>query len=331
MNSFPFDGFPHVLESQQFTIPNLMELFHVADAIRSRPEKYRDVLHGREMVVAFSQPSLRTFTSSIRAAQRLGANVLAFENAKEFSSVAKGESLEDSVRILVGYGTDYFIIRWHTEGSVAKAAAVAGPDHPVINAGDGPGQHPTQALLDAYTIWREFKHFDRPLVVGMVGDLQRGRTVHSLTYLLGKLFPNVSFFFISPESAPMKPEIIDYLKRHERRFVEVKQPRLYDLADAFDILYMTRPQTDQEDDPGARAQLIAEYQQFILTPEVAERMKPEAIIMHPLPRTFELPPEIDQDPRARYFPQAQNGLWLRMALLERIEDARISERARKRG
>lgn len=328
--SYPFEGFPHVLDTRQFSADFLSSLFGMADAIRSRPENYQGVLAGREVNVIFSRPSLRTFASSIKAAQRLGARVLAFENAEQFSSIAKGESLEDTLRVLRDLGTNYFIIRWHTEGSLQRAAEVCGNECPVINAGDGPGQHPTQALLDVYTITRELKTMDQPLVVVMVGDLHRGRTTHSLTYLLGKLYPNVSFIFISPPSAKMKPEIIDYLNRHHLHYVEVTTARLEDYAPVADVLYMTRPQTDQEDDPAARERLIAEYKPFILTPEIVSTMKPESIILHPLPRTFELPTDVDHDPRARYFQQAQNGLWVRMALLERIQNSMISVFAENR-
>lgn len=318
-----FDGFPHVLESQQFSVRFLEELFSVADAIRSRPEQYFGRLINQTVAILFDQPSSRTFASFLLAAQRLGATVVPMEHMARFSSVTKGESLEDTIRMFLQYQTNYFIIRWDEEGSVARAAAVAGPEHPVINAGDGPGQHPTQALLDVYTIWRENHDLDRPIVVGLVGDLRRGRTVHSLVYLLGKLFPNISFFFISPESAPMKPEILQYLDRHERRYCQVTSPRLLECASTFDVLYMTRPQLNLEDDEETREQLIREYRPLILDHEIAEEMKPEAIILHPLPRTFELPVEVDANPRARYFEQMGNGLWLRMALLERIQNARV--------
>lgn len=320
----PFEGFPHVIQSQQFSISFLLELFRVANAIRSRPESYFGRLINRTVAILFDQPSSRTFASFVLACQRLGASVVPMEHMARFSSVAKGESLEDTVRMFLEYDVDYFIIRWHEEGSVARAAEVAGPEHPVINAGDGPGQHPTQALLDTYTIWREFYDLDRPIVVGIVGDLLNGRTAHSLAYLLGKLFPNVSFFFISPESARMKPAVIEYLHRHSRHLQEVTKPRLFELANAFDVLYMTRPQLEYHDDDEQRTALIELYKPFVLTPDIVEEMKPDAIILHPLPRTFELPAEIDTNPRARYFQQMGNGLWLRMALLERIENARIS-------
>lgn len=320
--TYPFEGFPHVLEAQQFSESFLLELFQTAEAMRLRPTDFSHLLAERQVIIAFGEKSTRTFTSFDLAAKRLGAVVAGSQSMDITSSVAKGESFDDTIRNLLAYGPDFLIVRWPTEGSVARAAELAGQQCAVINAGDGPGQHPTQALLDLYTIWRHYKSFDRPIVVGMVGDLQRGRTTHSLTYLMAKLFPSISFYFISPASCRMKPEIIDYLKRHQRRFEEVTQPRLSELADRCDVLYITRPQLNLEPDIAKQERLLREYQDFILTPEVVERMKPEAMIMHPLPRTFELPVVVDCDPRAKYFEQAGNGLWLRMALLASIDRGR---------
>lgn len=318
----PFEGFPHVLESQQFSKEFIEELFQVADAMRLAPEAFDQVLKDILAIIAFGEVSTRTFTSFDISAKRLGAIVSGNQSMNVTSSVAKGESFDDTIRNLLEYGPQYLIIRWPKEGSVARAAELAGDRCVVINAGDGPGQHPTQALLDLYTIWRHFKTFDRPIVIGFVGDNARSRTSISLTYLMAKLFPEVSFFFISPESCRMKPEIIDYLKRHQRKFTEVTQPKLYELADAFDVLYITRPQLNLEPNQLKHEDIIREYQKFILTPDVVERMKPEAIVMHPLPRTFEVPDETMLDPRIKFFEQAGNGLWIRMALLERIHHAR---------
>lgn len=322
MSSLPFEDFPHILDTRQFSATWLLSLFRATKAIEADPEAYCGILLDRIVALIFNQPSSRTYFSFELAARRLGATVIGGQHMAEFSSAAKGESLDDLARILLGYGADYLIVRWNTEGSVARVAKLAGANHPVINAGDGPGQHPTQSLVDLYTIWKEFGDLERPIVVAVIGDLKHGRTAHSLAYLLGKLFPNISFFFISPESARMKPEILEYLHRHGRHTLATTQPKLYDLADAFDVVYMTRPQLEYGDEQ-ERARLTEEYQPFILTPDVVERMKPEAIILHPLPRTFELPVEVDGDPRARYFQQAANGLPLRMALLKELELARL--------
>lgn len=318
-----FEGFPHLLEAQQCSKEYVLKLFTTAEAMRLSPEEFAKVLEGLLVIIAFGEKSTRTFTSFDIAAKRLGALVSGSQSMDVTSSIAKGESFDDTMRNLLEYGPDYLIIRWPKEGSVARAAELAGSRCSVINAGDGPGQHPTQALLDLYTIWRQFKTFDRQIVVGMVGDLERGRTTHSLTYLMAKLFPDISFFFISPESCQMKPEIIAYLERHQRRFLTVTQPKLYELADAFDVLYVTRPQLNLEPDTAKHAQIIQAYQPYILTPDVVERMKPEAIILHPLPRTFELPDETLADPRVQCFEQAGNGLWIRMALLESIHHGQI--------
>lgn len=318
----PYDRFPHVLEAQQFSESFLLELFDRADAMRANPSSFSTVLRNQLVIIAFGEVSTRTFTSFDIAAKRLGAVVTGNQSMNVTSSVVKGESFDDTIRNLLEYGPDYLVVRWPHEASVARAAELAGPSCAVINAGDGPGQHPTQALLDLYTIWRHFKRFDRPIVVGMVGDLKRGRTSNALTYLMAKLFPKISFFFISPESCRMKPEIIDYLNRHQRHYAEVTQPKLYDLAEAFDVLYMTRPQLNLEPDPTVQAQMLQEYRQFVLTPDVLDRMKTDAIVLHPLPRNFEIPDESLTDHRVQCFPQAGNGLWIRMALLERIHAGR---------
>lgn len=318
----PFEGFPHVIESQQFSRQFVEGLFPVAEAMRKHPQAYAKTLDGVVVCVDFGEVSTRTFKSFDIGAKRLGAIVSGTQAMDKLSSVVKGESFADTVRTIDSYEPNFLVMRWPVEGSLAQAAALVHPRCSVINAGDGPGQHPTQALLDLYTIWRQFRSFDRPIVVGMVGDLQRGRTVHSLTYLMAKVFPQISFVFISPESCKMKPEIIRYLDRHQRHYIEVTKPKLYELAEAVDVLYMTRPQLNLEPDVSVQEQLRREYREFILTAEIADRMKSQAIILHPLPRNEEIQPEVDQNPRARYFEQAGNGMWIRMALLERIHHAR---------
>jgi len=324
----PFEGFPHVLEAQQFEPDTLESLFTVADAIRSSPDNFRGTLAGRKVALLFAQPSSRTRGSFQIAAEMLGAHVHVEEHMAAFSSVVKGESLEDTVRTFARYGMQYFIIRWNAEGSVARAAAVAGPTIPVINAGDGPGQHPTQALLDLYTIWQEFGAFTVPFPVCFVGDLANSRTVHSLVYLLAK-YELVQFRFVSPQSARMKPGIIEHLGRHGRIFEEHFEDGMPLAEAAFrsNMLYVTRPQLEYQDSDAGRQQLVEQYQQFIVTSKVAHGMSQGSIILHPLPRNFELPEEVDANPRARYFDQVENGLWLRMALLERIENERINRLA----
>jgi len=326
----PFSGFPHVLEAQQFEPEHLISMFEMADAIRSAPERFQGIMSGITAAILFAEPSTRTRSSFEFAARRLGAEVFVAEHMKVFSSVAKGESIEDTIRTFLQYRVHdnycfYFIIRWHEEGGVAKAARVAGPDHPVINAGDGSGQHPTQALLDLYTIYREWHDLNRPLTVMMVGDLKDGRTVHSLTYLLAK-FPNVRFVFISPGSSRMKEGIISHLESHHRQYVEYYDQRLSEITarEKPDVLYVTRAQLERRDQ-AAQAQLREEYKKYVISNQVLEHLPASAIIMHPLPRGPELPEDVDRDVSARYFSQMGNGLWLRMALLERIESIRKSQ------
>lgn len=308
--------FPHVIESQQFELQNLVALFELAETLRTAPPSFAgSTLAGKNLALLFSQPSSRTRASFQLAAERLGARVHVDVHMRTFSSVVKGESLEDTVRMFMEFGMDGQIIRWHEEGAVARAAAVIPAHYPFVNAGDGPGQHPTQALLDVYTIWREDKTLDRDLVVAVLGDLE-GRAVRSLVYLLAKN-PRVSFYFIGPENARMKPDLLTHLRDHHRVYSECTRPNLLELAPAFDVLYVTRPQLEYRGDAEQQALLTA-FRPFIVTPEVVGEMKSNAIILHPLPRNFELPSEIDGDPRARYFAQMKNGLWLRMALLHTI-------------
>jgi len=193
----------HVIESQQFSPEILFRLFNRADELRDYCEK---CLQDKIMASLFYEPSTRTRFSFESAMLRLGGKVIGTENAKEFSSAVKGESLEDSIRVLSNY-CDCIVIRHSEEGSAKKASEVS--KVPVINAGDGKGQHPTQALLDVYTIYREFERLDN-LKIAMVGDLSSGRTVRSLCYLLGK-FKGIEIIFVSPGHLKMKEDIKEYL------------------------------------------------------------------------------------------------------------------------
>lgn len=314
-----FEGFPHVLRAQQFDPADLTKLFRRAEEIRKDPSAVHDVLKGQRVAVLFEEPSTRTFHSFLTAAEMLGVSVRPEQHSAKYSSEAKGETIEDTIRTFQRYGFKYFILRRTLEGSVERAAHAAGDRCPVINAGDGTGQHPTQALLDAYTIWRHFGRLDEPLHIGMVGDLKNGRTVHSLVYLLAK-YDDVRFTFNSPESHRMKPGIIEYLTKHGRTFTERFGGDLCELVSNVSVLYVTRPQLEREEDEAGVAALIESYRDFIVTKSVAEAMPLPSIIMHPMPRTFELPEEVNDDPRARYFDQVENGLWIRMALLAAIAE-----------
>ncbi len=297
----------HVVESQQFTVPLLMELFD-----RSRGME-RVVARGgtldyqnRIMATLFYEPSTRTRFSFEAAMHRLGGRVLSTEHARAFSSEAEGEQVEDSIRIIGGY-SDVIVIRHHMEGGAKRASEVS--PVPVINAGDGDGgQHPTQALLDLYTIYRE-----RPLdglSVAIIGELDKGRTARSLAYLLAK-FERVKIFFVAPAELQMKPDILQYLDRHGARYELTSE--IDGVLGEVDVVYQTRIRPERVSDVGA-------VRRFAIDSTVLQRMKSKAMILHPLPRTVELDKTVDGDPRALYFRQATNGLYVRMALLTMLLD-----------
>lgn len=305
MTAFPWK---HVIESQQFDRELLELVFKVADQMEadlSGERRYAKALEGKIMASLFYESSTRTRFSFESAMLRLGGAVITTENAREFSSAAKGESLADSTRIINGYA-DLIVMRHNDAGSAVRAAEVS--TIPIINAGDGAGQHPTQALLDMYTIVDAFPDFDR-LKVAMVGDLRYGRTVRSLSYLLTK-YEGVEVIFVSPSVCRMEADIKEYLDKNNISWRE--ETDLAKVALEADCIYMTRVQKERfhsvEDFEAAASK-------YILTKDIVETMKKEAIIMHPLPRVDEIPPEVDEDPRARYFEQALNGLYIRMALL----------------
>ena len=296
----------HVVESQQFTVPLLMELFQCSRGMerivaRGGTLEYQN----RVMATLFYRPSTRTRLSFEAAMQRLGGRVLSSEQASTFSSEIEGEQVEDTIRIIGGY-SDVIVIRHHEEGGARRAAEVS--PVPVINAGDGQGgQHPTQALLDLYTIYRE-----RPLdglSIAFIGELDRGRTARSLAYLLAK-FERVKIFFISPPELQMRSDILEYLERHNVQYeLGSEIDRVVGQAD---VLYQTRiaPQ---------RAP-AAHRSQYAITTALLSRMKRDAMILHPLPRTVEIERAVDDDPRALYFRQARNGVFVRMALLTMLLD-----------
>ncbi len=298
----------HVVESQQFDRELLELVFRTADEMKKDlygERRLAKVLDGKIMASLFYEPSTRTRFSFESAMRRLGGAVITTENAREFSSAAKGESLSDSTRIMNGYA-DIIVMRHNEAGSAVRAAEIS--SIPIINAGDGAGQHPTQALLDIYTIVDAFPEMNN-LKIALVGDLRYGRTVRSLSYLLSK-YENMEIVFVSPPVCKMESDIKAYLDKYDVPWRE--ETDLADVAREVDCVYMTRIQKE-------RFHSIDDYQEaaskYILSPEIVREMKADAIIMHPLPRVDEIPPEVDEAPQARYFEQAQNGLYIRMALL----------------
>ena len=297
----------HVVESQQFTVPLLMELFGRTRqmekiAARGGTNDY----HNRIMATLFYQPSTRTRFSFEAAMYRLGGRVLSTEQAGFFSSEVEGEQLEDTIRILGGY-SDVIVIRHTQAGGARRAAQVS--KVPVINAGDGNGgQHPTQALLDLYTIFRE-----RPiegLSIAFIGELDRGRTVRSLAYLLSK-FERVKIYFVSPPEMQMKADILEHLDEHDVWFA-LEQDAAKVLREV-DVVYQTRIRPERLTDLGSHGR-------YTINASVLQTMKRDALILHPLPRTVEIDKSVDEDPRALYFRQATNGLYVRMALLTMLWD-----------
>lgn len=295
----------HIVESQQFNRKSIGDIFALADTL----EHTRDQsLTGKIMASLFYEPSTRTRFSFESAMLRLGGSVITTENAKEFSSVSKGETLEDSIRIVNTY-VDIIVLRHDEEGASKRASLVS--QVPIINAGDGTGQHPTQALLDLYTIQRELGKIDG-IHIAFVGDLKHGRTIRSLSYLLGN-FNNITIDFVSPEGLRVGDDIKLYLTEHGVTFHETED--LDALKEKIDVLYQTRIQKE-------RFTSTEEYQKFKgcyqINREFADSMKTQSIIMHPLPRVDEILPEVDASPHAVYFKQAHYGLLIRMALLKHL-------------
>lgn len=295
----------HVIETQQFDRDLLQQLFSAATSL----ENHRNgALQGRILASLFFEPSTRTRFSFESAMMRLGGDVLTAENANEFSSAAKGETLEDTIRILDQFA-DVIVLRHPEIGSAERAAHVSRV--PIINAGDGAGQHPTQALLDLYTISREVGKIDG-IHVALVGDLKYGRAPRSLAYLLGK-FDDVKITLVSPGELRVSDELREYLDRHKVAYEETEE--LGGVMKTADVVYQTRIQKE-------RFPSETEYMRFkghyIINRDMADGMKEGAIIIHPLPRVGEIMPEVDDSPHAVYFKQVGYGLMVRMALLKMV-------------
>jgi aspartate carbamoyltransferase catalytic subunit len=303
----------HLCEIQQLSSDQLSRLLALARDIEARPGYYQGRLAGRIIAMLFYEASTRTRFSFEVAARRLGADCVGTESARLFSSVAKGETLADTARIMSGL-VDAIVLRYDRTGGAEEAARHA--TVPVINAGDGTGQHPTQALLDLYTILKHVEELEGKEIV-LVGDLGNGRTVHSLAYLLAKHYPKNRLVLLSPDvpEVKMPPHILEYLTR---KGVAWREEHVWsrEVLRSADIVYMTRVQEERfKDNSTLFAEVVQQANRLNLTPEIVGYMKLSTIILHPLPRLAEIPSEIDQDPRATYFEQARNGLYVRMALL----------------
>jgi aspartate carbamoyltransferase len=298
----------HLISINDLTPDEIKSLFFHANLLRGCEHLWdplqKKPLAGKILACLFYEPSTRTSSSFIAAMARLGGTVIPITQGVQFSSVSKGETLEDTIRTLGQYA-DAIVLRHPVEGSAKSAAAVS--PVPVINAGDGAGEHPTQALLDLFTM-RDVKHDLEGKTIALVGDLLYGRTIHSLVRLLPR--EGAKLILVSPPELQLPIEL--------RSFVPADTVEVHSLGDAIehaDIVYMTRVQKE-------RFPSLEAYEHVkdacVLTRALMQRAKPDAAIMHPLPRVNEIEREIDDDPRAVYFTQVRNGMFVRMAILQRL-------------
>ncbi len=296
-----------ILSVKQFSRPDLEYIFGVAHEMREMVTRVGtfDLLKGKILANLFYEPSTRTSSSFTSAMERLGGSVIPI-NEVRYSSVAKGESLPDTVRTLECYA-DVIVLRHPETGSAALAAQYA--RKPIINAGDGIGEHPTQALLDLFTIREELGLIDG-LTVTMLGDLKYGRTVHSLARLLSLYSVHINY--IAPEILRMPKEILDELPR---TMAQVEYDTIDPVLAQTDVLYVTRVQKERFTNEADYDSVKGSY---IISPEVMKAAKERMIVMHPLPRVGEISIEFDTDPRAAYFRQMEYGLYVRMALLAMV-------------
>ncbi len=295
----------HLIETQQFDREALNRLFALASSLEGKRD---ESLKGLIMASLFFEPSTRTRLSFESAMMRLGGNVISMENASESSSATKGETIEDTIRIVDNYA-DVIVLRHPEEGTAARAAAVS--EVSIINGGDGAGQHPTQAFLDLYTIQREIGRTD-DFHIAFVGDIKYGRAARSLAYLLSK-YNGITMTFVSAPGLQMKDDIKAHLREKGVSFTETED--IQGAMEAADVMYQTRVQKERFPSEG-------EYQKFkgayVINRPMVDHMKDGAILIHPLPRAGEIAPEVDDSPHAVYFKQAGYGVLVRMALLKTL-------------
>ena len=295
----------HLIETQQFDREALTKLFDLATSLEGKRD---ESLRGKILATLFFEPSTRTRLSFESSMYRLGGHVMSMENASESSSSTKGETIEDTIRIVDNYA-DAIVMRHPEAGAAERAAKVS--EVPIINGGDGAGQHPTQAFLDLYTISREIGRTDN-FHIAFVGDLKYGRAARSLAYLLGR-YDNVRMTFVSAPQLKMGDDIKEYLSRHNVTFTETES--MSEAMRESDVVYQTRVQKE-------RFPSQEEYEKFkgayVIDRAAADSMKDGAILIHPLPRAGEIAPEVDDSPHAVYFKQAGYGVLVRMALLKTI-------------
>lgn len=303
----------NLMNITDLTTEEIAELIAVAEDIIANPEKYQDACSHKLLATLFFEPSTRTRLSFESAMHRLGGSVVGFSEASS-SSTAKGESLSDTVQT-VGCYADIIAMRHPKEGAPIVAARRAGV--PIINAGDGSHNHPTQTLTDLLTIHRERGSLEN-FTIGFCGDLKFGRTVHSLVAALSR-YTGIRFIFISPEELKLPKYLIENtLQKNDLPYVETTS--LEEVMPQLDFLYMTRVQRERFFN---EADYIRLKDTYILDPEKMKAAKPTMAVLHPLPRVNEITTDVDFDPRARYFEQAKNGKYIRMALIMKLLDLHI--------
>ena len=304
----------HLMSPLDFTVEELDEILDLADDIEANPEKYAHACDGKKLATLFYEPSTRTRLSHEPAMLNLGGSILGFSSA-DSSSAAKGESVSDTIRMISCYA-DICAMRHPKEG--APMVACRHSSIPVINAGDGGHQHPTQTLTDLLTI-RSLKGILDNLTIGLCGDLKFGRTVHSLIHALVR-YPNIKFVLISPEELRLPSYIRrDVLDKQNVPYKEVV--RMEEALPELDLLYMTRVQKERffnEDD------YVRMKDFYILDAKKMELAPKDMLVLHPLPRVNEISVEVDKDPRAAYFKQVQYGVYVRMALILTLLEIKVS-------
>lgn len=298
----------HLIDIMQLSTEEIDRLIDVAKDIIDEPEKYSQKCRGKKLATLFFEPSTRTRLSFEAAMYELGGNVLGFSEAQS-SSAAKGESVSDTIRTVGAYA-DIIAMRHPKEGAPMVASAKS--TVPIINAGDGGHNHPTQTLTDLLTINREKNRFDN-LTIGLCGDLKFGRTVHSLMGAMSR-YENVKFILISPEELKI-PEYLKYEVLEKKNIEYLETTDLESVMPKLDILYMTRVQRERFFNEQDYIRLKDSY---ILTPDKLVNAKEDLSILHPLPRVNEISTSVDDDPRARYFEQVRNGKFIRMALILKL-------------
>ncbi len=303
----------NLMNITDLTVEEIDELIAVAEDIIANPVKYQDACNHKLLATLFFEPSTRTRLSFESAMHRLGGSVVGFSEASSSSS-AKGESLADTIKVVGGYA-DIIAMRHPKEGAPVVAARYAGV--PVINAGDGAHNHPTQTLTDLLTIWRA-KHRLGNMTIGLCGDLKFGRTVHSLVCAMAR-YTGIKFVFIAPEELKFPRYIIeDELDSRGIPYKEVST--MEEVMEELDVLYMTRVQKERFFN---EADYIRLKDTYILTPDKLVPAKEDLTIMHPLPRVNEISTAVDDDPRAWYFRQAKNGMFIRMALILKMLEVTV--------